>query len=170
MFAMDQWCFSIVFIVSILSFTSAEFSLTILHNNDMHARFEQTNQMSSKCSEKDAGNNKCFGGFARVAYAVKEAKRLERSGTGPPVIFLNAGDTYQGTVWFTVHKWKIVAKLTSMLGIDASVWFTKVLLITGGTRNKHTSPFKIGGNIRIFRRRLDGPKFVIYDYTYWVWS
>lgn len=64
---------------------------------------------------------KCYGGFARVGYMVKEAKRRAENREGPPVIFLNAGDTYQGTVWFSVHKWRIVAKLCSMLEIDASV-------------------------------------------------
>lgn len=40
----------------------------ILHNNDMHARFEQTNVNSGTCSEEDANTNQCYGGFARVAY------------------------------------------------------------------------------------------------------
>lgn len=40
----------------------------ILHNNDMHARFEQTNKYGSVCNQDDASMNKCFGGFARVAH------------------------------------------------------------------------------------------------------
>lgn len=40
----------------------------ILHNNDMHGRFEQTNANSETCPPEDVNNNKCFGGFARVAY------------------------------------------------------------------------------------------------------
>lgn len=40
----------------------------ILHNNDMHARFEQTNVNSESCTPEDAKSNKCFGGFARVAH------------------------------------------------------------------------------------------------------
>lgn len=40
----------------------------ILHNNDMHARFEQTNANSATCPPEDVNNDKCFGGFARVAY------------------------------------------------------------------------------------------------------
>lgn len=40
----------------------------ILHNNDMHARFEQTSVNSGICSPEDAHTNKCYGGFARVAY------------------------------------------------------------------------------------------------------
>lgn len=40
----------------------------ILHNNDMHARFEQTSVSGGKCSEDMKNSNKCYGGFARVAY------------------------------------------------------------------------------------------------------
>lgn len=42
--------------------------LIILHNNDMHARFEQTGANSNTCGKDDITNNKCYGGFARVAY------------------------------------------------------------------------------------------------------
>lgn len=44
------------------------FSLIILHNNDMHARFEQTDKYSNKCQKNDAELKKCYGGFARVAH------------------------------------------------------------------------------------------------------
>lgn len=40
----------------------------ILHNNDMHARFEQTSANSEKCSEELSKANQCYGGFARVAH------------------------------------------------------------------------------------------------------
>lgn len=41
------------------------FDLTILHLNDFHARYEQTNVVSGRCSEDEAAKNRCFGGFAR---------------------------------------------------------------------------------------------------------
>lgn len=47
---------------------NAPLDLIILHNNDMHARFEQTSANSNTCSKEDITNNKCYGGFARVAY------------------------------------------------------------------------------------------------------
>ena len=40
----------------------------ILHNNDMHSRFEQTSAlMGKKCDKKDLEINNCYGGFARMA-------------------------------------------------------------------------------------------------------
>ncbi|XP_024941019.1 protein 5NUC isoform X2 [Cephus cinctus] len=89
-------------------------SVQILHTNDMHARFVQTSKMSSTCSKSDAAAGHCYGGFARVATVVREARN-----SSTPTLFLNAGDTYQGTVWYNAHKWKIVARFLNILNPDA---------------------------------------------------
>lgn len=47
--------------------TAGELELIILHNNDMHARFEQTGQYSNTCQAAEVAGNKCYGGFARVS-------------------------------------------------------------------------------------------------------
>ena len=51
---------------------SAEYNLTILHINDFHARFEPINSFDSTCSEKEAAENKCFGGIARLTTAIRD--------------------------------------------------------------------------------------------------
>ncbi|XP_017155292.1 protein 5NUC-like [Drosophila miranda] len=89
----------------------------ILHNNDMHARFEQTNVNSGPCSQEDANTDKCYGGFARVAYEVRKY-RNEAAGGGTPVFYLNAGDTYTGTAWFTIFKDKIASAFLNKLQPD----------------------------------------------------
>ncbi|KAK9302569.1 hypothetical protein QLX08_005452 [Tetragonisca angustula] len=90
-------------------------TLRIVHTNDMHSRFIQTSRLSSVCSEKEAEENKCYGGFARIATLVRQARN-----SSTPCLFLNAGDTYQGTVWFNVYKWEIVAKFLNILAPDAA--------------------------------------------------
>ncbi|CAH1639079.1 unnamed protein product [Spodoptera littoralis] len=95
------------------------FELLILHNNDMHARFEQTSQQGGTCTTADREAGKCYGGFPRVAHVVKEARKAAQSGEGPPVLYLNAGDTYTGTAWFTIYKWKIAAEFVNALQPDA---------------------------------------------------
>ncbi|KAH8309373.1 hypothetical protein KR059_008760 [Drosophila kikkawai] len=90
----------------------------ILHNNDMHARFEQTNVNSGTCSEEDANTDQCYGGFARVAYEVRKYRKEAQEG-GTPVFYLNAGDTYTGTAWFTVYKDKIASAFLNKLSPDA---------------------------------------------------
>lgn len=42
--------------------------IIILHNNDMHSRFEQTDALSQVCKQEDVVLSKCYGGFARVAH------------------------------------------------------------------------------------------------------
>ncbi|XP_052865617.1 protein 5NUC isoform X1 [Anopheles cruzii] len=92
--------------------------LIILHNNDMHARFEQTGAYSNDCQPEDVASNHCYGGFARVAHKVREYREKEAAG-GLPVLYLNAGDTYTGTPWFSVYKDNITAAFLNKLKPDA---------------------------------------------------
>ncbi|KAK7872913.1 hypothetical protein R5R35_004233 [Gryllus longicercus] len=97
---------------------AGDFQLRLLHTNDMHARFDETNAASGDCNEELRAKGKCYGGFARVARVVKDARKEAADG-GPATLFLNAGDTYQGTVWFTVHKHRIVTAMLNRLAPDA---------------------------------------------------
>ena len=38
------------------------------------------------------------------------------------VIFVNGGDFYQGTIWYTKFKWKVVSKFANLLNFTAMVW------------------------------------------------
>lgn len=89
-------------------------TLRIVHTNDMHARFEETSRLSTPCVPQDAKRGKCYGGFARIATLVREARNSD-----VPALFLNAGDTYQGTVWYNIYKWEIVTKFLNLLAPDA---------------------------------------------------
>jgi 5'-nucleotidase/UDP-sugar diphosphatase len=52
----------------------ADFSLTVLHINDFHARFEQISKYEGGCSAEDNREGKCFGGSARLVSAIAEAR------------------------------------------------------------------------------------------------
>jgi 5'-nucleotidase len=99
------------------------FKLLIVHTNDMHSRFNQTSKTAGVCTPADAANNQCYGGFARVSEAVTLARSRSRQ-ANTQCLFLVAGDIYQGTIAYTVYKWKIVSKLTNMLKPDAMVRLT----------------------------------------------
>lgn len=94
--------------------------LIILHNNDMHARFEQTDKFSEKCSEENAQAGACYGGFARVSSIIKSYRNGAKKGNSA-VLYLNAGDTYFGTPWFSLFEHKIASDLMNMLKPDAMV-------------------------------------------------
>lgn len=102
----------------------------VLHNNDMHSRFEQTGKYSTACHPSEAVGNRCYGGFARVSTLVKQYRSQAENG-GTSVLFLNAGDTYTGTPWFTLYRDRIVAAFLNKLKPDAIVSFVKSTAKTG---------------------------------------
>ncbi|XP_068143748.1 protein 5NUC [Drosophila tropicalis] len=86
---------------------------SIIHNNDMHARYDPVAANYGKCKKSDDAMGLCFGGFARVATIIKEAR------SNGSVLYLNAGNTFQGTAWFTVYHGQMVAEMMNMLKPDA---------------------------------------------------
>ncbi|XP_034477247.1 protein 5NUC-like, partial [Drosophila innubila] len=68
--------------------------------------------------QQDANRDKCYGGFARVAHEVRRYREEAKKG-GTPVIYLNAGDTYSGTAWFTIFKDNITSAFLNKLQPDA---------------------------------------------------
>jgi len=100
-------------LVLFLGFTSA-WKLTLLHVNDIHVRMEETNKYSASCKEKDANAGKCYGGLARLHKAVNDIRHKEEN-----VLWLNAGDFYQGTIWYTQFKWRVVSQFNNALDFDA---------------------------------------------------
>ena len=93
----------------------AEFELTILHTNDFHDRFEPINQYDSTCGEEDAAAGACFGGIARMITAVEEA----RGRAGGNVLLLDAGDQFQGSLFYTQYGGDLAAEFMTRLGYDA---------------------------------------------------
>lgn len=51
-----------------------------------------------------------------MATLIREARK-----SPIPCLFLNAGDTYQGSIWYNVFKWKVVAKFLNILAPNATV-------------------------------------------------
>lgn len=39
---------------------------TIVHNNDMHGRYDPVKGSSEKCTKEEDAIGQCFGGFARI--------------------------------------------------------------------------------------------------------
>ncbi|XP_030247686.1 5'-nucleotidase-like [Sparus aurata] len=90
--------------------TASAFEVTLLHTNDNHARIEETSEDSGKCSARGP----CFAGVARRFTKVSEIRRKEKN-----VLFLDAGDQFQGTVWFNYYKGAEAAHFMNKLGYDA---------------------------------------------------
>lgn len=92
---------------------AADYSLTILHTNDFHARFEPISRFDSGCSAEDNDEGKCFGGTARLATAVNEARARTNNS-----ILLDGGDQFQGSLFYTYYKGAAAAEFMNQLGYD----------------------------------------------------
>jgi 5'-nucleotidase len=93
----------------------ADYSVTILHTNDFHDRFEPISKYDSTCAPEDNAAGECFGGIARMVTAI-EGARAEAEGD---VLLLDAGDQFQGSLFFTQYAGDVAAEFMNELGYDA---------------------------------------------------
>ncbi len=96
------------------SVASADYTLTILHTNDFHARFEPISRFDSTCSAEDNTAGECFGGTARLVTAMAEARARSNNS-----ILVDGGDQFQGTLFYTYYKGAAAAEFMNKLGYDA---------------------------------------------------
>jgi 5'-nucleotidase len=97
---------------------SADYTLHILHINDLHSRIEAINAFDSTCSAEDNAEAKCFGGVARLYTKVNELRDAIRA-EGGNVIVLDAGDQFQGSLMYTTYKGAAEAEFMNLIGFDA---------------------------------------------------
>ncbi len=95
---------------------SADYTLHVIHINDLHSRIEPINKYDSTCGAEDNAEGKCFGGVARVATKIKE---LREELAGENVIVLDAGDQYQGSLMYTTYKGDVEIEFAEQIGFDA---------------------------------------------------
>jgi 5'-nucleotidase / UDP-sugar diphosphatase len=90
------------------------FNLTILHTNDFHARVDQYNRNGARCTEADADAGLCIAGAPRIATVVDDF----RANTGN-LLVLDAGDQFQGTLFFTLFQSEVLNTTANYIGYDA---------------------------------------------------
>ncbi|WP_415921626.1 bifunctional metallophosphatase/5'-nucleotidase [Tateyamaria sp. SN6-1] len=95
---------------------SAEYTLHILHTNDMHSRIESINRFDSTCDAEGEAEGKCFGGVSRVKTAI-DAKKAALDNQN--VVVLDAGDPFQGSLFYTTYKGAAEAEFMEQMGYDA---------------------------------------------------
>jgi len=92
---------------------AAEESVTILHTNDFHSRFEPISKYDSGCSAEDNAEGKCFGGYARLVTAIADARSRN-----PNALLVDGGDQFQGSLFYTYYKGKAAAEMMNTLQYD----------------------------------------------------
>jgi 5'-nucleotidase len=96
----------------------ADYTLNIMHINDWHSRIESINRFDSTCSAEDETEGKCFGGAARLVTAARDYRSAH---DGQNVLLLNAGDNFQGSLYYTTYKGEAEAEFLNLMGTDAMV-------------------------------------------------
>ena len=95
---------------------AADFTLNIVHINDLHSRIEPINAYDSTCGAEDNAAGECFGGVARVKTMIDQ---LRSEMADENVIVLDAGDQYQGSLMYTTYKGDVEIEFMNAIGFDA---------------------------------------------------
>ncbi len=84
--------------------------LVILHTNDTHSHIAGIDAHGNASFDE----GKSIGGLGRISAAINEIKNKQDN-----VIALDAGDQFQGTLFYSVNKWPMLADLDQHMPWDA---------------------------------------------------
>ncbi|ART99857.1 bifunctional metallophosphatase/5'-nucleotidase [Yoonia vestfoldensis] len=94
---------------------AADYTLHIIHTNDLHSRIEPISAFDSTCNAEANAAGECFGGVARV---ITQINALRDELAGQNVIVVDAGDQYQGSLMYTTYKGDVEAEFMNVIGYD----------------------------------------------------
>ncbi len=97
------------------STAAADYTLHVIHINDLHSRIEPINRFNSTCGAEDDAEGKCFGGVARVKTMFDQ---IREELAGENVIFVDGGDQFQGSLMYTTYKGAVEAEMMNAIGFD----------------------------------------------------
>ncbi|KAF7359038.1 Metallo-dependent phosphatase [Mycena sanguinolenta] len=83
----------------------------IYHVNDIHAHLDEITTSGTDCTKPESG---CYGGYARIKAAVDAGRATVNNS-----LFLNMGDEFQGTLFYSYYGGEIIADTLNQLNFDA---------------------------------------------------
>ncbi|KAF4521721.1 hypothetical protein B566_EDAN012169 [Ephemera danica] len=96
--------------------TQQPIEVSFIHLNDFHAKYEPISANTNLCKPGDNEKGLCYGGMARVVTILRELQMSE-----PNPVLLNAGDSYQGSLLYTLFKWNITLDFMNRIPFDATL-------------------------------------------------
>ncbi|KAF8473383.1 5'-nucleotidase protein-like protein [Kalaharituber pfeilii] len=90
---------------------NGRYNISIYHINDVHAHLDEFRSSGTDCTDPTKG---CYGGYARVKSVIDKDRPTKEDS-----IFLNAGDEFQGTLFYTFYGGEKIAETINQLGFDA---------------------------------------------------
>ncbi|CCG84644.1 protein of unknown function [Taphrina deformans PYCC 5710] len=94
-------------------------TLSIIHVNDVHSHIDEFNKYGTDCVPSSLLNTAtgpgCGGGYARIKATVDKLQSEH-----PHNLLLNAGDEFQGTMFYTYYKGEKTAEIVNEMKFDAA--------------------------------------------------
>jgi 5'-nucleotidase len=90
---------TLAFSAQLLAAGPEPYRLTILHTNDIHAHIAEFDRVGQTCGPDESAKGDCFGGYPRLMAAVSQERKK-----GGNILLLDAGDQFQGTLFYSVLK------------------------------------------------------------------
>ncbi|KIX06144.1 uncharacterized protein Z518_04118 [Rhinocladiella mackenziei CBS 650.93] len=87
------------------------YNISFFHINDVHAHLDEFSSSGTDCTQPERG---CYGGYARVKHVIDEQRPAYNDS-----LFLNAGDEFQGTLFYSFYGGEKIAETINQLGFDA---------------------------------------------------
>lgn len=106
---------ALTFCAGISTAAYADFTLNILHINDFHSRFDPITSSDSNCDPETDAKGECFGGIARLKTIIDDTRAKY---DGANSLLLSAGDNFQGSLYYTTYKSKVVSDFFNQMGFD----------------------------------------------------
>ncbi|KAF8253789.1 Metallo-dependent phosphatase, partial [Wilcoxina mikolae CBS 423.85] len=86
------------------------YEISFYHINDVHAHLDEFRSSGSSCTNPAKG---CVGGYSRVKTVIDQTRKTHKNS-----LFLNAGDEFQGTLFYTLFKGDKIAEMLNQLEFD----------------------------------------------------
>ncbi|CAI6331949.1 unnamed protein product [Periconia digitata] len=91
--------------------SQGNYNISFFHVNDVHAHLDVFSSSGTDCTRPERG---CFGGYSRIKATIDEQRAKYDDS-----LWLNVGDEFQGTLFYTYYGGEVIAKTLNQLGFDA---------------------------------------------------
>ncbi|KAL5433467.1 hypothetical protein PMIN07_011374 [Paraphaeosphaeria minitans] len=87
------------------------YNISFFHINDVHAHLDEFSSSGTDCTRPERG---CYGGYSRVKHVI-DTQRPNHNDS----LWLNVGDEFQGTLFYSYYRGEKIAETMNQLGFDA---------------------------------------------------
>ncbi|KAI1774444.1 Metallo-dependent phosphatase [Hypoxylon cercidicola] len=91
--------------------SDGNYNISFYHVNDVHSHLDEFSSSGTDCTRPERG---CYGGYARIKTVVEDTRPEHQDS-----LFLNVGDEFQGTLFYTFYGGEKIAETLNQMGFDA---------------------------------------------------